>query len=325
MELWLILTLVAAVAASVSKFLDNYITDEFFKGKTAQAVRCIYGPIYLVTAPLLICGCLISLKSFPIPATSMILIALSAFLEFVAGIPYYKALKTENTTSAVIFSQLSPIFYLILSFLVFGEQITIVQLVAFFIILSAPALIIFLSKKRNKNMELRTAFLFVSYVFLNTVSGILYVLATKGAKAEGDSLGAVGLLVYALHMLVWGILGTSSYFFVKKWRKRCRQVLKESKRKIFLPILVNEGVWFVANFSFKYAQSSGQVALVSVINITTELVATFVLGILLTIIWPKFGREKLDRRTIVSHLIAVVLATIGIILLEKPDIFLINL
>jgi hypothetical protein len=45
-------------------------------------------------------------------------------------------------------------------------------------------------------------------------------------------------------------------------------------------------------------------------------VVIFFMGIVLTLIWPKFGREKLNRKNVLVHLVATMLVVIGIVLLQ---------
>lgn len=321
MELWLVLVLVAAVGASISAFFDNYITDVFFKERTPQAAKCLYGPICLIFALSIIISYQLNGNTPEISILNLGLILLSAILSSIGSIPYYLALKTENTTGAMIFSQLSPIFYLILGFLFLGEKITGVQLIAFLILLLSSGSIIFFSKKRSKKTEIRAALLFVLYIFMHAVAGIIYIFATRGIKTTVDNNNVV-FFAYAILMAAKGVFDTLCFVFVKKWRIRCKNVLRQSKRKVLIPIVVNQAIWFVADFALKYSQVSGQAAIVSVVSMSAELVITFILGVILTAIWPRFGREKLDRRTVVVHFLAVFLAVIGIILLEKPDILL---
>ena len=60
----------------------------------------------------------------------------------------------------------------------------------------------------------------------------------------------------------------------------------------------------------------GTAAIVSVTANSSQLILTFVMGIILTHLWPKFGREKLNKHIVRAHLIATVLAVIGIVILQ---------
>ena len=76
----------------------------------------------------------------------------------------------------------------------------------------------------------------------------------------------------------------------------------------------NQIICIIAEFLSRYALIIGVASLISVTYNVLELIFTFALGIILSIIWPKFGREKLNRHVVIAHFIAPILATIGIIL-----------
>ena len=71
-----------------------------------------------------------------------------------------------------------------------------------------------------------------------------------------------------------------------------------------------------AEFASRWSLILGVAALASVVANVAELILTFVLGLVLSAIWPKFGREKLNRHIIIAHLLAVVLCITGIIILQ---------
>lgn len=321
MEFWLVLTLIASVIASISAFFDNYIIDDFFKERMPQALKCFSGPINLLIAliTLIIFPIFFSIESIPIE--NILLLILSGVISAAASIPYYMALGSENTTGAIIFSQLYPIFYLLLGALFLGETINGIQLVAFLLLLSAPLVIIFSVRKRRKNMEYRAGILLLIYVLASSIASILFIFAERGAaSATGNEFPII--LAVALLFLGKGIFDICAVLLKKKWRIRAKNVMKISKKRVLVPIVINSLIWLVSEYCFRNAAVIGKIAIVSAVNMAVELLATFVLGLILTILWPRFGREKLDKRTVMAHLVATILALIGIILVENPDIFL---
>ncbi|MBQ6510911.1 EamA family transporter [Candidatus Saccharibacteria bacterium] len=320
MELWLILTLVASVVASVSAFFDNYIIDDFFKERMPQALKCFYGPINLVTAltAIIIYFSLFTVE--PIPMENILLLILSGIISAAANVPYYMALGVENTTGAIIFSQLYPVFYLLLGALFLNEAITSVQFIAFLLLLLAPMVIIFSTRRRGKKMEYRAGLLFLIGVIMSSFANILFVFAERGAISSTGNTFPI-ILAVALLFLGKGIFDVFAVATKKNWRVRAKNVMKASRNRVLVPIIVNSLIWLVVEYCIRRATVIGQVAIVSAVDKAVELLATFVLGLIFTILWPRFGREKLDRRTVMAHLIATVLAMAGIILVENPDIF----
>ena len=105
------------------------------------------------------------------------------------------------------------------------------------------------------------------------------------------------------------------YFAHKDWQKAYKRVTKKFPRQFYTALFTSQIVFIFCEFAGRYALTIESPALVSVVSNAGELILVFVLGIILSIIWPVFGREKLNRHIVVAHLIATILAVTGIILL----------
>ncbi len=319
MEFWLILTIAASIAGSLSAFFDNYITDVYFKGRNPAAQKVFGGPINLVVGIIFLAiYCIISPAVFP-PAFNVFLLIISGMISSLATMFYYMALGSEDTTGAIIFCQLYPIFYLIMGFLFLGEKIVGMQLVAFLFLMAAPLTILLFTGKRRKKMEYRAALLLLINVILSPLAAIIFVFAERDIQWSVDNDYSI-VLAMGLLFIGKGIFDITASILSKKWRRRAKRVLLESKMRIFVPILINVVIWLFADYGIRKAMLSEQVAIVSAVNLAVELLATFIFGLVFTILWPRFGREKLNKRTVAAHFIATILAIIGIILVEKPDI-----
>ena len=102
-----------------------------------------------------------------------------------------------------------------------------------------------------------------------------------------------------------------------KWRKRFKNVFRANRRKIIRPLLAH--TLFAAATDFTYRNAlvvAPAVALASATTDSATPIVIFFMGLLLTIVWPKFGREKLNRKTVIVHFIATILVVTGIILIQ---------
>jgi hypothetical protein len=99
-------------------------------------------------------------------------------------------------------------------------------------------------------------------------------------------------------------------------RQRHRYVLKNSRAKYLIPTLFNQILCSAADFAYRYGMVIGIASIASALTNSGELILTFVNGIVLSIIWPKFGREKLQRRVVLAHIIAVILCVVGIFIIQ---------
>ena len=234
---------------------------------------------------------------------------IAGMMSGIAGIPYFKALEIDNSTNLGIFIQLAPILYLVLGWMFLGETISIMQLVAFVVILLAPILIITTTRKKSRKIRIRAVFYAFLYVLI-AVSGNLFFV--KASSSDLSFIDELAILLFSK-----GLANLLIVYCRPKWRKRFLAVAKKSERKVFCPMFINLIVGLVKEYSYRFALIiAPAVALASAVSDSVEPIVIFFMGILLTLIWPKFGREKLDKKTVLVHLVATILVVIDVVLIQ---------
>ncbi len=303
---WLILVAITVILDASRIFIDNYVSDVYFKKNGAVSQKLFYGCAYIIIAIAILFATNFNLFETDYSAVGLIL--LSGALVSIAGIPYYKALEIEDSTNLGIFMQLAPILYLILGWFFLNETSSLLQLVAFLIILAAPTLIILTTRKRSRKVKLKAVFFAFIYVLVAVIGNLIFV------KADASALNFVDEI--ALLFLAKGITNLVIIYGKPKWRKRFQTIFKDNK-KVLRPMLTNTLIGAVKDFAYRGALiTAPTVALASAATDSTTPIVIFFMGILLTLIWPKFGREKLDRKTVIVHFIATILVVAGIIILQ---------
>ena len=102
-----------------------------------------------------------------------------------------------------------------------------------------------------------------------------------------------------------------------KWHKRYRAVAQRSHQKVLRPLCFSFAFCVTKDFTqYSAPILAPSVAIASVVADSSKPIVIFIMGLILTALWPKFGREKLTRRSIAIHLIATILIVVGIILLQ---------
>ncbi|MBR3256281.1 EamA family transporter [Candidatus Saccharibacteria bacterium] len=305
--IWVILVIFATVLDSLRIFVDNYVSDVYFKKRLAYSQRLFYGYLGLVAAIIIL-----AVSGSDIHSASPGIIAfliLSGLLSAASAVPYIRTLEIDDSTNLGIFIQLAPILYLILGWLFLGDTFSPMQLVAFVVILAAPLLIVLTTRKRSRHTKIKAVVYALIYVFIAVVGNLIFVIANEKSPSFVSSIGLLTLgksLGYIA--IVWSR---------PKWHRRFYRVLKTSKYKVLLPMFINYAISLVKDFVYRGALVfAPTVAVASAASDSTEPIVIFFMGILLTLIWPKFGREKLDKKSILTHLVATVLVVIGIVLLQ---------
>lgn len=304
---WLIFVVIAVVADSSRIFIDNYTSDVYFKGHGAVSQKIFYAYSLLVVA--LIMFAVSGFNFGDIAISTALLIIFSGILHGFAGIPYYRALELDESTNIGIFNQLAPVFYLILGWFFLGQSFSPTQLIAFAIIIAAPLTIIATTRKKSRHIRIKAVSYALLYVLIAVIGNLLFV------KVSSDNIpfmSAIGLVIIGKSIADF-IIGYGN----QKLRKRFHDVCKKTNRKVLIPLTINSFISGVQQFTYRAALiTAPTVALASAATDSAEPIVIFFMGILLTLIWPRFGREKLNRKTVIVHLIATILVVIGIIILQ---------
>lgn len=304
---WLIFIGITLIVDAFRIFIDNYVSDVYFKGRNAASQKLFYGySIFLVSIIIL------AITGFNFSAftpTLFIALILAGAISATSGIFYFKALELDNSTNLGIFIQLAPVLYLILGWLFLGETISPIQFTAFLIILAAPALIIATTRKRSRKIQIKATVYSFFYVLIAVISNLIFVKA--------NTTGASFVTTTALLLLSKSITNTILVYSVPKWRRRYHAVVKQSKGKVFRPMIANTIIGTTKEFVYRAALvTAPTVALASAVSDSSGPIVIFFMGIVLTLIWPKFGREKLTRKTLIVHIIAILLVVTGVIILQ---------
>ena len=304
---WLIFVILAVVSDSLRIFIDNYVSDVYYKGRLAVSQKLFSGYALAIFGLLILA--ITGFNFSGIDTLTASLFIASGLIAGFAGIPYYRALELDDSTNIGIFTQLAPVLYLIFGWFLLDQSFSPLQLVAFFIILSAPFLIILTTRKRSRKIKIKAVVNAFLYVLIAVIGNVLFV------KINNDSQSLFTII--PLVLIGNGIANLLIVYFSPKLLHRYREVNKKSHYKVLRPLFINSIVRVVQQFTYMGALiTAPTIAIASVSSDSAEPIVIFFMGLLLTLIWPNFGREKLQRKTVLVHLIATVLVVVGIILLQ---------
>lgn len=307
---WLIFVAIAVVFDVFRIFTDNYISDVYYKGREVASQKgfSAYAKTIIGIVILIIAG--FSFDQIGVP--TFFLLLLSGALGSIAEVPYYLALGIDDSTNLGIFIQLAPVIYLIFGWFLLGETFSPIQLVAIGIILIAPVLIVLTSRKRSRKIKLRAVLLAFLYVLISVLGNILFVKVNDGTFDVSTLVNEVAIVV-----LGTGLMDGLIMLALPKWRQRYRHVKKSSKNKVIFPLAASFTVGVIKSYAYRAALiAAPALALASAASDSIEPIVIFFMGLVLTLIWPKFGREKLQKKVVLVHLIATILVVVGIVLMQ---------
>ena len=312
--MWLILVLLSSFLDSTRIFVDNFISDTFFKGRLAASQKC-----FTVFAELIAAIILIAVTGFNFGSTEpyiFLLIILAGAIYTIGAIPYYRALEIEESTNLGIFVQLAPILYLILGWVFLNESFSVYQLIAIPIILLAPLIIVANARKRSRKVKLRAVLYAFLYVLFAVIGNLVFVKTNDLESNQLNFFSETGF--FYLGSCISNII---IVFMRPNWRKRFVDVTKKNKLKLLAPLSANFIISVVKNITYRAGLVlAPTVAIASAASDSVEPIIIFFMGLLLTLIWPQFGREKLQKKPVLIHLVATILVVVGIVLLQLPNV-----
>lgn len=298
MNSWVVLGLVATIFWAFSNIIDKVAVDRLIKSPKQF--------IFLLSQYYSLIGLLY--LAFFFSGNSVNLYALLCGV-MLFGLYYYYAevIPHEEMTSVIIVHQSEPVFVLILSLMIFQDSPDLVEWIGFCTILSGMIFFCLPEKKTARHSILaRSVMLLTVSAFLGSISTILADIASKHLSPL-DVLGQSALS--------YGTTGLLFMAFSKPYRAEARQALIVNRWRKTVAIGLTglmDTFGYVSFFAaLKLAENPSLVAILT----SMHPVFVFLLGTLLTILAPKIYSEGVSRYEIVKKLFAILIVTVGVILL----------
>jgi uncharacterized membrane protein len=288
---------------AISVHLDKYLVERFFKHSDV-AVLLLFTAFAGV--PLLPFIWLFESSVTNAGAGNIALILLSGILYMGAMLLYLQALQTEEASVVAPYFQAGPLFGYVLAYLVLGETLSGRQL-AGGVLIVVGALIVSIRFDRGMRLfKARLAALMLPCGLATALSALIFK-------------------IFAIELEFWT---TTFWMFVGEAFFGCALLLIPYYRREFLSMLrtntvallsingSNELINIGGSLSNRYALLFAPLSLVQAIGSTTTLFV-FAFGVVLSLFWPKLGREDLSRRDLTQKGIAAVLVALGVALVTR--------
>lgn len=295
-HMWIFYALAAPFLYSITNFVDKYLLEKRIKDPIAASVFGSAVSSFLGFLLFMFLG-------FPkIEPMQVIFLLLAGILLVLYLVPYYSALRLDDTSVVVPLFQFVPLFVLILSSLFLHESLTFKQSIGFIsILLSGYALSvekidisIFRPRKILWLMMVSSLIFATVLVLFRSVVKTGDFWVTISYEMMGGGIGSVILLVYV------GI-------------KRFKKVVKK-----IIPLLgivsSNNGVAIVAQISESYALSLIPASFVSIVGGVQPLFLLLI-GYFLTKSFPRIIKENINLPMMKKKLIVIIFIFIGLYLI----------
>lgn len=295
---WFFIALLTPILHAVANHIDKHLISRYFKdGGVGSLV--IFSSLFALLALPIICF-FIPFASLNIGYFKVFALVMNGLLGLSYVIFYLKALEDEEATIVAPFFQITPVFGFILGYYFLGETLVSHQVWASVAIILGALLLSF-NFQQGVKVKKKLLFLMLTASFLYALNGVIFKLfALHAGFAPTLFWNMVGQVLLGL-ILFWGISSYKTQFL---------RVIKENSRSVLGLNFFNSLIILIGDMVAWYALLLAPVTLIFAVSGVQPLFV-FLFGILLTIFFPAFGQESLERRSFVQKCAGVLIIVIG--------------
>ena len=300
---WIIFAFAGPVLWAVSTHIDKYLVERYFKEGNVAVLMVFTAIVGILVLPVI---WFFNPDVVRLDFRSAFLIAVSGILYMGAIYFYLQALQKEEASTVAPFFQAAGIFGLILGYFFLGEKLSFLQVIGVLSIITGSVLLSLRFGNGAVRVRTRLVILMLSCALAIALSSFIFkFFAVQGDfwttvfwSYGGDALFGIGLMLVA----------ENRRQFVKMMRANTGAVLSINA--------ANELINLGGSLGSEYALILAPLGIVQAISSTTSF---FVLGfgVLLSICFPKLGKEDLAAGSLAQKIIAVALVTAGILLINR--------
>ena len=296
---WILLAFCGPVLWAASTHIDKYLVERFFKDSGVGALLIFTALIGLFGLPFIAAF----VDVFAIGATGIAVTTLSGLLYLTAMYFYLRALQQEEATVIAPLFQTSTLFTYAIAYFVLHERLTGTRLLGGLLIVASAAAISYEPGHRHRFK-------------LGIVAPILACTATLAASSVIFKFFAIKDAFWAVTF--WNFAGEALFGTVMLMVPRVRRdflgMFTKSPGAVIGINAANELINLGGGLAARYASLLGPVSLVQAIGGTTSFFV-FAFGVILSLFFPKLGRENLSRESLAQKGVAVILIVAGVILI----------
>lgn len=298
MHLAFLLALGAQLCWSVSNLIDKHITERYLRATSMGASLVITGLFVLCILPF---AWLFVPLAFEAEWRTVVFALACSAVYSAAILAYYHALLEGDASVVVPLYQIGPAFAVAFGYLVLGEALAAHELVGAAIVMIGAVLLSMRWNGRKSSLRWRAVSLVLLSSALFSASGLFFKMSS--------GFGGYGAAIF------WNFVGVATVglmgLLIRPWREGVSRNLGGANGRVFVLVnVVNEIINDAGELLYRLALTMAPLGVVAVAG-GLHPVMLFALGGVLSVIWPKFIKEDIERRTLWRKFAAVVVIGIG--------------
>ena len=301
---WFLVALINPIAHAFVNHFDKYLLSKYLKGGTVGSLILFSSLFAVVALPILL---IISPGAFSSVTLhqALILMVNGAFLT-AAIIFYLYALDTDEASYVAPFFQLIPVFGFIFGYFILNEVLASHQIFAGLLILLGSFLLSLELSGNGAKIKSKLILLMVGSSFFYAINAVIFkLIASEQGFVDSLFWDMAGKFLFGLIL----------FFAITSYRKQFIKLLKTSGKTVISLNVINEIIGLIGEWALILAVLYAPVALVQLVGGLQPLFV-LIIGVLITLFLPSFGKESLERKFLVQKIVGIVIITAGVYLLE---------
>jgi drug/metabolite transporter (DMT)-like permease len=300
--MWLLFAFSGPLLWAISTHIDKFLVDKYFRHSDTAVLMVFTAFLGLFALPVI---WLFEPKVLALPWLATGVMTVSGVLYMAAMLFYLRAIQSEEASVVAPLFQANTLFTFALGLTLLHEMPRWTQLLGAGLIV-AGAVGLSLDKKLHLgSFKPRLVLLMLAATFVLALSSVVFK-------------------IFAIHDEFWsttfwtfvgeGLFG-AAILVVPKYRKQFVHLFRKNPGAVMGVNAANELINLGGGLGVRFASLLAPVALVSAISATSTFFV-FLFGILLTIFFPRLGREDLSARNLLQKAAGGLLIMAGVVLIQ---------
>jgi drug/metabolite transporter (DMT)-like permease len=300
--MWLLFAFSGPLLWAASTHIDKFLVDKYFHDSDTTVLMVFTAFLGVAALPVL---WFFEPKVLALPWLATVVMTVSGILYMGAMLFYLRAIQSEEASVVAPLFQANTLFTFILGLLLLHELPHWPQLVgAGLVVMGAVGLS--LDKKLHfGRFKPRLVLLMVSATFVLALSSVVFKYF-----AVHDEFWATTFWTFVGE----GLFGTA-ILAMPDYRRQFVHLFRKNPGAVIGVNAANELINLGGGLGVRYASLLAPVGLVSAISATSTFFV-FLFGILLTLFFPRYGREELSVRNVFQKAVGGLLIMGGVVLIE---------
>jgi uncharacterized membrane protein len=284
---WFFIALWAPFLIACANHNDKFLLSRYLKEKSIGSIVILSSLFSGVALPIIL---FIQPNAYDVTLAQGSALVATGVSSALAAVCYLYALDLDEASFVTPFYQTVPIFAYVLGYFILGETITLAQGFGSLVIIVGALAFSIEFGRRGIRFKRSVVALMLGASFLSAANGVVFKLIAVDK----------GFLV----SLFWGfagqvMAGLAFLICVPSYRRDFLGLFKKSKIPGVGLIALSETLFSVSEAITLYATLLAPVALVLLVG-SFQPAFVFILGIVLTLFFPRAVKESLDRKTLLQ-------------------------